>query len=71
MFEYIRGFLRRGLTRRLVWEGPPTRRLRVQEDVPPERFVTIILLMVVFFAGLVYSFWRLWERKQETGSVIR
>ena len=28
-------------------------------------------LVVVFFAGLVYSFWRLWERKQETGSVIR
>ena len=53
MFTYIRGFLRRALTRRLVWEGSPTRRVQVQEDAPPERFITIILLMVVFFAGLV------------------
>lgn len=28
-------------------------------------------LVAVLFVGLVYSFWRLWERKKETGSIAR
>ena len=53
MLESIRGFMRRALTRRLVWEGSASRRVQVQEDVPSDRFIVIILLMVVFFAGLI------------------
>jgi hypothetical protein len=45
--------MQRALTRRLVWEGSASRRVQVQEDVPSDRFITIVLLMVVFFAGLV------------------
>jgi hypothetical protein len=28
------------------------------------------ILVAVFAAGLVYSFWRLWQRKKKTGSIV-
>ena len=32
--------------------------------------IAVPALVAVFAAGLVYSFWRLWRRKAETGSVV-
>ena len=47
------GWLRRLLTRRTVSEAGASRRVRVAEDVPSDRFVLIVALMIIFFAGLV------------------
>ncbi len=47
------GWLRRLLTRRTVSEVGASRRVRVAEDVPSDRFVLIVALMIIFFAGLV------------------
>jgi len=46
-------WLRRGLTRRREDEVGPDRRVRYEEEEPPERFVLIIQLMIIFFAGLL------------------
>ena len=49
MFEW----LRRGLTKRRVVEADAGRRVRVQEEPPSERFLVVIQLMIIFFAGLL------------------
>ena len=49
MFDW----LRKGLTRRHVEESNASRRVRVQEEPPPQRFLVIIQLMIIFFAGLM------------------
>ena len=49
MFEW----LRRGLTKRHVEEADAGRRVRVQEEPPSERFLVVIQLMIIFFAGLL------------------
>ena len=49
MFDW----LRKGLTRRHVEESNASRRVRVQEEPPPQRFLVIIQLMIIFFAGLL------------------
>jgi len=46
-------WLRRGLTRRRVAAEGTDRRVRYVEEEPPERFVLIIQLMIIFFAGLL------------------
>jgi hypothetical protein len=47
-------WLRRALIRRRVVEdGSAVRRVRVQEELPSDRFVLSIWLMILFFAGLV------------------
>ncbi len=46
-------WLRRLLTRRTVSEAGASRRVRVAGDVPSDRFVLIVALMIIFFAGLV------------------
>jgi len=46
-------WLREKLTRRSVSEAGETRKVRVTEDVPSDRFVIIVALMIIFFAGLV------------------
>jgi len=46
-------WLRKGLTRQRITESGPDRRVRVQEEEPTDRFVLIIQLMIIFFAGLV------------------
>ena len=53
MSGVVRGWLRRALTRTRLTEVGKSRRLRVSEEVPSDRFVMIILLMVLFFVGLV------------------
>jgi len=52
LLERIKLYLKRCLTRRIIWEGSASRRVQVQEEVPSDRFIVIICLMVVFFAGL-------------------
>jgi hypothetical protein len=50
--EWFKGLLRRGLSRWVVRAAGDTRKVRLQEEVPPERFLVIIGLMIVFFVGL-------------------
>jgi len=38
---------------RSVSEAGEARKVRVTEDVPGDRFVLIVALMIIFFAGLV------------------
>ncbi|MFH2111046.1 MAG: hypothetical protein ABIJ47_07285 [Candidatus Bathyarchaeota archaeon] len=52
MLERIKLYLKRCLTRRIIWEGSALRRVQVQEEVPSDRFIVIIILMIVFFVGL-------------------
>jgi hypothetical protein len=49
----VRGWLRRALSRTRLGEAGGSRRLRVSEEVPSDRFVAMLLLMVLFFVGLV------------------
>ena len=44
--------LRRALTRRKTIEVGPVRKVRIQEEYPSDRFLIIIMLMIVFFVGL-------------------
>ena len=47
-------WLRSALTkRRVVEDDSAARRVRVQEELPSDRFVLSIWLMILFFAGLV------------------
>ena len=46
-------WLKEKLTKRLVQAAPEGRRIRVVEDVPSDRFVLLVALMVTFFAGLI------------------
>ena len=46
-------WLREKLTRSSVSEAGEARKVRVTEDVPRDRFVLIVALMIIFFAGLV------------------
>lgn len=46
-------WLRRLLTRWTVSEAGASRRVMVAEDVPSDRFVLIVALMIIFFAGLM------------------
>ena len=50
--EWFRGLLRRAMTRRRVVEMSPVRKVRIKEEAPTDRFVLIIVLMVIFFVGL-------------------
>jgi hypothetical protein len=50
--EWFRGLLRRALTRRRKVELSPVRKVRIREEAPADRFVLIIVLMVIFFVGL-------------------
>jgi hypothetical protein len=45
--------LRRGLVRRRTVEMSPVQKVRIREEYPSERFLLIILLMIIFFVGLV------------------
>jgi len=45
--------IRRALTRRRAASVGVDRRVRVKEEPPSDRFVLIIVLMVIFFAGLL------------------
>jgi hypothetical protein len=51
--EWFRGLLRRALTRRRTVEMSPVRKVRIREEAPADRFVLIIVLMTIFFMGLV------------------
>ena len=47
-------WLRKALTKRkTVEDDSAARRVRVQEELPSDRFVLSIWLMILFFAGLV------------------
>jgi len=55
VWSWLKRLIRRGTTKRTVTEtGGETRRVRVQEEHPSDRFVLIIGLMIVFFVGLVF-----------------
>ena len=54
MFAWLKEFLKKALTRRvIVKESGKSRRVRIQEDEPNERFILIIALMIIFFVGLI------------------
>jgi len=46
-------WLRKALTVRKTVKASESRRVRIHETVPSDRFVLVILLMVLFFVGLV------------------
>jgi len=50
----VSSWLRKALTKRkTVEDDSAARRVRVQEELPSDRFVLSIWLMILFFAGLV------------------
>ena len=53
MLRWIAKRIRKGLTRTTIEEGSTTRRVRVTEEEPSERLVLTVVLMIVFFVGLV------------------
>ena len=54
MWSWLKRLIRRGTTKRKVTESDgSSRRVRVQEEMPSDRFVLIVGLMVLFFVGLV------------------
>ena len=53
MSEWFRGLLRRALTKRSTIDVSPVRKVRIREEAPTDRFVLIIALMIIFFAGLI------------------
>ena len=62
MFNSIKAALKKALTRVKTLPEGPTRRVRVEEEAPSDRFILIVALMIVFFAGLigleiVHMFW--------------
>ena len=46
-------WLRTRLTKRRMRPADEARRVRMEEEPPSDRFVLVIALMIVFFAGLV------------------
>jgi len=54
VWSWLKRLIRRGTTKRMVTESDGSgRRVRVQEEMPSDRFVLIVGLMVLFFVGLV------------------
>ena len=51
--KWFKGLLRRSLTRRRTVKMSPVRKGRIREEAPTDRFVLIIALMIIFFAGLI------------------
>ncbi len=49
MFDW----LKRGLTKRRMRSVEAARRVTMEEEVPSDRFIISIALMIVFFVGLV------------------
>ena len=49
MFQW----LREALTKRRISSVGPDRRVRYEEEPPSDRFLISVVLMIVFFAGLV------------------
>ena len=49
MFDW----LKRGLTKRRMRPVETARRVTMEEEVPSDRFIISIALMIVFFVGLV------------------
>lgn len=49
---WFRRLLRGALTKTRTVEVGPVRRVRVREEAPSDRFLLIIVLMIVFFVGL-------------------
>ncbi len=41
------------MTKRVITETGKTRRVQISEEAPSDRFVLIVALMIIFFAGLV------------------
>ena len=53
MFKSIKTLLRKALTRRKILPEGTTRRVRIEEEAPSDRFILIVALMIIFFVGLV------------------
>lgn len=53
MLSWLRNYIRGRLTRRRVASVGSDRKVRMVEEAPSDRFVLIIALMIVFFAGLI------------------
>jgi len=53
VYKSIKQFLRRALTRLKTTDQTKTRRIRLTEETPSDRFILIIALMILFFIGLV------------------
>lgn len=53
MFNSLKSALRRALTRMKTLPEGPTRRVRIEEETPSDRFLLIVALMIIFFAGLL------------------
>jgi len=53
VYKSIKQFLRRALTRLKITDQTKTRRIRLTEETPSDRFILIIALMILFFIGLV------------------
>jgi len=53
LLSWLRNYIRGRLTRRRVASVGSDRKVRMVEEAPSDRFVLIIALMIVFFAGLI------------------
>jgi len=55
VWSWLKRLIMRGTTKRTETEtSGKSRRVRVQEEPPSDRFVLVIGLMVLFFVGLVF-----------------
>jgi hypothetical protein len=50
---WFKRLIRRGLTRTGTITVGPIRKVRIKAEYPSDRFLLIIVLMIIFFAGLV------------------
>jgi len=53
LYASLKAFVKRALTRQVVESGSESRRVRIQEEEPSDRFVLVVGLMIVFFLGLL------------------
>jgi len=53
VYRWLKRIIRKGLRKRRVDETGTGRRVRMSEEEPSDRFVLIIVLMIVFFTGLL------------------
>jgi len=53
VFNSLKATLRKALTRVKTLPEAPTRRVRIEEEAPSDRFILKVALMIIFFAGLL------------------
>ncbi|MCW4050816.1 MAG: hypothetical protein NWE89_13880 [Candidatus Bathyarchaeota archaeon] len=54
MYGHFKSLVKRALTKETTTAAEGPRRVRIQEETPSDRFILIVALMIIFFAGLIF-----------------